>query len=137
MSKTVTAQRFPYVIILCIIISLLTQGCENKYPEGTNIKIEVDDGLDHLFFLPNGYQEHREKEWPLILFLHGMGERGDNLELVKIHGIPKISQETDTFPFIAFTFDCAVDASPFYYSGSVLLFICWLAFSFFVTGFMS
>ena len=109
MGKTITAQRFPYVIILFLIISLLTQGCENKYPEGTNIKIEMNDRLDHLFFLPNGYQENREKEWPLILFLHGMGERGDNLELVKIHGIPKISQETDTFPFIALSPQCPID----------------------------
>ena len=38
-----------------------------------------------------------------------MGERGDNLELVKIHGIPKISQETDTFPFIALSPQCPID----------------------------
>ncbi|GIS56083.1 MAG: hypothetical protein CM1200mP1_00210 [Candidatus Neomarinimicrobiota bacterium] len=102
-------KNYNFIIIFCLIISLSNQGCENKYPEGTNIKIEVDDGLDHLFFLPNEYQEHREKEWPLILFLHGMGERGDNLELVKIHGIPKISEETDTFPFIAISPQCPID----------------------------
>ena len=102
-------KNYNFIIIFCLIISLSNQGCENKYPEGTNIKIEVDDGLDHLFFLPNEYQEHREKEWPLILFLHGMGERGDNLELIKIHGIPKISEETDTFPFIAISPQCPIN----------------------------
>ena len=38
-----------------------------------------------------------------------MGERGDNLELVKIHGIPKISEKTDTFPFIAVSPQCPID----------------------------
>ena len=46
-------KNYNFIIIFCLIISLSNQGCENKYPEGTNIKIEVDDGLDHLFFLPN------------------------------------------------------------------------------------
>ena len=80
-------KNYNFIVIFCLIISLSNQGCENKYPEGTNIKIEMEDGLDHLFFLPNGYQEHRGKEWPLILFLHGMGERGNNLELVKMRYI--------------------------------------------------
>ena len=52
-------KNYNFIIISCLIISLSSQGCENRYPEGTNIKIEVDDGLDYLFFLPNEYQEHR------------------------------------------------------------------------------
>ena len=32
-----------------------------------------------LLYLPEGYQDKRESKWPLMLFLHGAGERGDNL----------------------------------------------------------
>ena len=46
--------------------------------------------LNYLLFLPRGYGAISEQKWPLILFLHGAGERGDYLELVKVHGIPKI-----------------------------------------------
>ena len=28
-----------------------------------------------------------EKKWPLMLFLHGAGERGEDLELLKHHGL--------------------------------------------------
>jgi predicted peptidase len=38
--------------------------------------------------------------WPLILFLHGAGERGDDLEKVKRHGPPKIAAADPAFPFI-------------------------------------
>lgn len=37
--------------------------------------------------LPRAYTERRER-WPLLVFLHGSGERGTDLEKVKIHGPP-------------------------------------------------
>ena len=59
---------------------------------------ETVASLRYLFFLPQGYGESPEGKWPLILFLHGMGERGDDLELVKIHGIPKIIEQKPDLP---------------------------------------
>lgn len=44
--------------------------------------------------------------WPLLLFLHGAGERGDNLDLVKIHGPPKFLDERDDFPFVTISPQC-------------------------------
>jgi len=46
--------------------------------------------LRYLLYLPKGYGEKKEQKWPLILFLHGAGERGDNLGVVKKHGPPKL-----------------------------------------------
>ena len=41
-------------------------------------------------FLTTLKTAYREKEsLPVILFLHGAGERGSNIEDVKVHGIPK------------------------------------------------
>lgn len=37
---------------------------------------------------------------PLMIFLHGSGERGDNLDLVKVHGPSKIADRDPKFPFI-------------------------------------
>ena len=48
-------------------------------------------GLGYLLHLPPGYKDG--KRWPLILFLHGMGERGDDLERVKVHGIARVAEE--------------------------------------------
>lgn len=47
--------------------------------------------LRYLLHLPPGYRDG--ERWPLIVFLHGMGERGDDLERVKIHGIARVADE--------------------------------------------
>lgn len=44
---------------------------------------------DYYVFLPKGYEDDTAKRWPMILFLHGAGERGDglnDLEKVLVHG---------------------------------------------------
>ena len=45
--------------------------------------------LDYLLFLPKGYDAKATKRWPLILFLHGAGERGTDVWKVATHGPPK------------------------------------------------
>lgn len=67
-------------------------------------------GLEYLLFLPEGYGEQTRQKWPLILFLHGAGERGDDLDLVKVHGIPKIVETDPAFPFIAVSPQCPADS---------------------------
>jgi predicted peptidase len=44
---------------------------------------------EYFLYLPVGYQSETSKKWPVILFLHGGGERGDGLEDLKytlMHG---------------------------------------------------
>ena len=59
-----------------------------------------------LLYLPEGYQDKRESKWPLVLFLHGAGERGDNLNKVKAHGPPKMVEQGREFPFIIVSPQC-------------------------------
>jgi len=67
--------------------------------------ITKDLSIDYLLFLPQGYGEPGKK-WPLMMFLHGAGERGSDLELVKKHGPPKIVQSGKNFPFIVVSPQC-------------------------------
>jgi predicted peptidase len=55
--------------------------------------------VNYLIYLPEGYQDS-SKLWPLVLFLHGAGERGNDLEIVKRNGPPKLVEEGKKFPFI-------------------------------------
>jgi predicted peptidase len=55
--------------------------------------------LGYLLFLPEDYGK-TDKAWPLILFLHGAGESGNDLAKVKAHGPPKIVETKKDFPFI-------------------------------------
>ncbi|GAA3402222.1 alpha/beta hydrolase-fold protein [Paenibacillus hodogayensis] len=72
------------------------------------LEMEVTKKLQmgYLLHLPEEYDSEPEKQWPLLLFLHGSGERGDNLDKVKIHGIPKIAEKNPGFPFIALSPQC-------------------------------
>jgi predicted peptidase len=62
--------------------------------------------LGYLLYLPKGYGEKKEQKWPLMLFLHGAGERGSDLNLVKKHGPPKLIDQGKEFPFIVVSPQC-------------------------------
>ena len=60
--------------------------------------------MKYLLALPKDYDQ--KESWPLLLFLHGAGERGDNLDLVKMHGPPKLIEAGKDFPFIVVSPQC-------------------------------
>lgn len=66
--------------------------------------------LPYLLYLPPTYNhENKAEKWPLLLFLHGMGGRGDDLKLVGHHGLPRLMSEGQDFPFIIATPQCPLD----------------------------
>jgi predicted peptidase len=60
----------------------------------------------YLLFLPTGYDPESGQRWPLMLFLHGAGERGDDLEQVKNWGVPSMVDQWPDFPFILVSPQC-------------------------------
>ena len=62
-------------------------------------------GCKYLLFLPEQYGSQGSR-WPLILFLHGAGERGDDLELVKTIGLPAVLDRQEAFGFIVVAPQC-------------------------------
>jgi len=55
---------------------------------------------EYWLYLPRGYEDDDTIRWPVILFLHGGGERGEDLELVLKHGpIMEVAAGRD-LPFI-------------------------------------
>lgn len=46
--------------------------------------------------------------WPLVIFLHGFGERGDDLALVEKHGPTKQARDGQSFPFILIAPQCPI-----------------------------
>ncbi len=61
--------------------------------------------LEYLQYLPKGFSQDPRKKWPLILFLHGAGERGEFLDKVRIHGIPRVVEERP-LPFVTISPQC-------------------------------
>ena len=57
-------------------------------------------GAGYLLYLPEGYEADTEKTWPLIFFLHGYGDRGDNLLLLAKASPFMMIREKGPLPFI-------------------------------------
>jgi predicted peptidase len=57
-------------------------------------------------YLPDEYGSTPSKPWPLLLFLHGAGDRGDDLERVKHNGPPALIDEGRQFPMIVISPQC-------------------------------
>lgn len=62
---------------------------------------------DYLLSHPEG--DVPEKGWPLVVFLHGAGERGTNLNDVKRHGPPKLIADGKNIPAIVVAPQCPPD----------------------------
>ncbi|MEP6664592.1 MAG: prolyl oligopeptidase family serine peptidase [Verrucomicrobiota bacterium] len=75
-------------------------------------------GCQYLISLPKNYDKESKLGFPLILFLHGAGERGDDVWRASIHGPSKYAAEHPEFPFILVTPQCPADGV---WSNEVLL----------------
>jgi predicted peptidase len=99
-------------LVRVVAFSLLAAGLGGEAAPGADTKpskaqqekhlekeVLVKVVLNYLLFLPEEYGK-ADKAWPMLLFLHGAGESGNDLELVKKHGPPKIAETKRDFPFI-------------------------------------
>lgn len=71
----------------------LTAGIANAgelLPKRFDGEVRLKVGYDYLLSFPEGYGVDESKKWPLVVFLHGSGERGDDVQKVKVHGPPKL-----------------------------------------------
>ena len=111
-----------YLLCFLILASFLIGCTQTEKSEMKSSLLERDGQHSHTFektitktlscnyllFLPESYGQEK-KNWPLILFLHGAGERGSDIEKVKVHGPPKIVQTKKDFPFIVVSPQCPED----------------------------
>jgi predicted peptidase len=75
-------------------------------PQSFRKEVKKTLSLDFLLSLPSGYEEASDKKWPLVVFLHGAGERGSELENVAKHGPPARVKEGAEFPFLLASPQC-------------------------------
>lgn len=84
-------------LILAILVSCSNTGHDTPNdmqspPELTRVSYMSEAtgaGRDYFVYLPAGYRSDPQKKWPVIMFLHGNGERGnakDELDYVMVHG---------------------------------------------------
>ncbi len=103
-------------LLIALALSNALAGCSSapaKYdgeprqtPEVCTVNLARPTTVHFQLFLPRDYGIDPAKRWPLILFLHGADERGDDIEKVKVHGPPKVAMTRADFPFIVVSPQC-------------------------------
>lgn len=61
---------------------------------------------DYVLQLPASYNKDKRKKWPMIIFLHGIGEIGNNLNVVKNVGLAKKAAADPDFPYVVISPQC-------------------------------
>jgi predicted peptidase len=91
------------VVAWCVVP---LRAAEQPGQHAETFEKQVPVRFDYLLFLPQDYGKDSAKKWPLIVFLHGSGERGTDVNLVKKHGPPKIVENKPDFPFVVVSPQC-------------------------------
>ena len=79
----------------------------NQTKESYSAEVSKKYSYHYLKYLPKEYDG--KKKFPLLLFLHGAGERGSDLEKVTKHGPPKLIKQGKQFPFVVISPQCPKD----------------------------
>jgi predicted peptidase len=95
------------LLMLLFAASSNAFAAEPDSQKAASLETQVKVQMNYLLYLPKDYE--KQESWPLLLFLHGSGERGDDLELVKVHGPPKLISQGKEFPFIVVSPQCPKD----------------------------
>ena len=66
--------------------------------------------MEYALHIPDEYGKVTEKKWPVLVYLHGIDERGLDMDKVTMNGLPKLISEFEKqekeFPFITISPQC-------------------------------
>lgn len=65
------------LLMYCGVSGLAQDGLTDRLERIAYTSVADDQERDFFLYLPRGYGEDKNKDWPVLLFLHGNGERGD------------------------------------------------------------
>jgi len=88
-----------FVLVFCATLLQCSHPEVGQHVRVFDKKITKYVGSHYLLYLPKDYYESK-KNWPLILFLHGGGATGTDINRVKKNGPPKLIEEGKEYPFI-------------------------------------
>lgn len=67
--------------------------------------------MNYQLYLPHDFGQNRDSKYPLILFLHGVKKRGEDISLLNNYGLTWIAEGKSDFPFIVVTPQCPTDSN--------------------------
>ena len=98
-------------IILAALIAASASAVDNGPPLGRSVhrlslRDPLADYVNYLLYVPQSYSQSPASDWPLILFLHGSEQRGDDPALLDDMALLAFAKEDGDFPFVAVIPQC-------------------------------
>ncbi len=88
--------------------NLKTTKAGRQTAEKLHTKMTRTVDCNYLLYLPENYNTSKER-FPLILFLHGAGERGNKVSVLIKQGLPKMIANGKNFDFVIVSPQCPND----------------------------
>ncbi|MGA2380728.1 MAG: hypothetical protein ABSG85_15625 [Spirochaetia bacterium] len=94
-----------------MLVAASASAADDGPPVGRSVhRLTLNDPLaDHvnfLLYIPPAYSQGPPSDWPLILFLHGSEQRGDDPALLEKLALLAFAKEERDFPFVAVVPQC-------------------------------
>lgn len=67
--------------------------------------------MNYQLYLPHDVGANRDSKYPLILFLHGIKKRGEDVHLLNHYGLTWLAENQANFPFVVVTPQCKTDSN--------------------------
>ncbi|MFZ4548052.1 MAG: prolyl oligopeptidase family serine peptidase [Bacteroidales bacterium] len=94
------------ILTISIFLFAMVQHVASQIQTKEKATIVRKTTLNYLLRLPSDYKNEKNTTYPILIFLHGSGERGDSIELVKRNGPPSFIENQLDFPFIMVSPQC-------------------------------
>jgi len=89
-----------------VTLSAIVTATQTEGQTAQTVNPQIGNINQYLAYVPIGYNKTTIKKWPVIVFLHGLGEIGTNINQVKVNGLPGHLDTARTFPFLVISPQC-------------------------------
>jgi poly(3-hydroxybutyrate) depolymerase len=130
------SDKLKHLLILLVVSVYSSIYCQGDIPQKTSfgkaagndatlqptgepsfVKVTDARGYKALVLVPSNTSEVVNGKYPAILFLHGIGESGNNLDILKQNGFPRVLEGDQQFPFIFIMPQCP-SSTEWYYTNA-------------------
>ena len=106
--RSITQSISVTLVLLLGLLSAAVLGCRTPLPtvimrwqvRTMTVPREHPMKIQYLVQLPRGYQDDTNQFWPMVCYLHGIGESGDDIKKVLRFGPPRLVAQGRELPCI-------------------------------------
>jgi len=96
-----------WLFLAIFLVFALWIHCGDTPGASRYFNVVSQESYSYFLYLPKEYDQRPQDKWPLIIYLHGGGPRGEDLQSLQIYGLPYlIAKENKVLPFVIVAPQC-------------------------------